>query len=87
MVFLNLLIGGIMKNQFFNGVFVPRECMACSSHPMNAANSAGGTQPTDVQQLKAEIRSLLARYDCFRINDGEKAPGWLLHELRELSAV
>jgi hypothetical protein len=39
------------------------------------------------QQLKAEIRSPLARYDGFRLNDGEKAPGWLLHELRELSAV
>ena len=42
---------------------------------------------TDSQQLKAEIRSLIARYDGFRMNDGEKAPGWLLHELRELSAV
>lgn len=42
---------------------------------------------TDSQQLKAEIRSLLARYDGYRSNDGEKAPGWLLHELRELSAV
>jgi hypothetical protein len=40
-----------------------------------------------LQQLKAEIRSLIARYDGFRMNDGEKAPGWLLHELRELSAV
>ena len=44
-------------------------------------------QKPSAQQLKAEIRSLLARYDGFRLNDGEKASGWLLHELRELSAV
>ena len=40
-----------------------------------------------VQQLKAEIRSLIAKYDSYRMNDAEKCPGWILHELRELSAV
>jgi hypothetical protein len=39
------------------------------------------------QRLKAEIRSLIAKYDSYRMNDAEKCPGWILHELRELSAV
>jgi N-methylhydantoinase B/oxoprolinase/acetone carboxylase alpha subunit len=37
------------------------------------------------ERSMTEIRSLLARYDALRINDGEKAPGWLLHELRRIS--
>ena len=40
-----------------------------------------------LQQLKAEIRSLIAKYDSYRMNDAEKCPGWILQELRELSAV
>jgi len=44
-----------VKDQYFNGVFVSRKCVFCSSHPMNATNTTGGTQSTDVQQLKAKI--------------------------------
>ena len=50
-------------------------------------NSECGALQNGLKQLKDEIRSLLARYDGFRMNDGEKAPGWLLHELRKLSAI
>jgi len=40
----------------------------------------------DVAAVKAEIRSLLVRYDVARLNGGNEAHGWFIHELRELSA-
>jgi hypothetical protein len=76
-----------MKDQYFNGVFVPSACVFCKYHPMNATKTIC-TQPTDVQQLKAEIAALLSKYD---VPDGVKivppSLGYLINELRQLSAV
>jgi hypothetical protein len=52
------------------------------------ATKASGTQPTDAQQLKAEIRSLLANYESDVVLRGApKSEGWFFNRLRELSAV
>jgi hypothetical protein len=42
-----------------------------------------------LQQLKAEIAALVARYDIYVKENGDMArgPGWFLHEMRQLSAV
>jgi hypothetical protein len=46
------------------------------------------SQPTDAQQLKAEIRSLLANYESDVVLRGApKSEGWFFNRLRELSAV
>jgi hypothetical protein len=45
-----------MKDQVFNGITLSKECTFCKYHPSNAAQT-GGTQPTDVQQLKPKMPS------------------------------
>lgn len=75
-----------MKDQVWNGLTLSKECVFCKYHPSNTAKT-GGTQPTDVQQLKAEIAYIIKDYitDDNRISLTKISV--MLHKLRQLSAV
>jgi hypothetical protein len=65
------------------------DCSECQYHPVNVRYT-GGTQPTDVQQLRAEIAALIKWYDIPRelaIEQRTVNRAQLLEKLRQLSAV
>jgi hypothetical protein len=77
-----------MKDQIFNGISVPKDCVFCKYHPSNGGSESAESQTTLAQQLKAEIVACVDRFskavkvpfDAQQISD-------FMRELRQLSAV
>jgi hypothetical protein len=77
-----------MKDQVFNGIIVPKECVFCKHHPSNSGSKSIVPQTTAVQQLKAEIRAILNYLDmCSYSNFTAEKYDITKRRLRELSAV
>ena len=55
--------------------------------PTCATGNTVGTQPTDVQQLKAEIAALVKAADDMDQCEWESTGFWVIDRLRQLSAI
>ena len=75
-----------MKDQIYNGQVLRRECVFCQYHPSNAAKTSG-TQPTDAQQLKAEIAALANELSARCSTRKYTRLGDIIERMRQLSAV
>lgn len=76
-----------MKDQIYNGHVLRRECVFCQYHPSNAAGNTVGTQPTDVQQLKAKIASVVSEMEFCQPSLYPVYWSEYVNKLRQLSAV